>query len=88
MGFGHYLNYHCQNICICFTLGGLFIYFLKSTDQPNQSSCLIPHRNELVPPLHDTCGTCGQISFRNENFDPVRIPGQSRSGTTRSGVSF
>ena len=31
----------------------------ESADLPNQSICLVPHRNGLVTPLHDTCGTFG-----------------------------
>ena len=32
----------------------------ESADQLNPSTCLFPYRNELVPPLHDTCGTFGK----------------------------
>ena len=47
----------------------------ESAGQPSQSTCLFPYRNEPVPPQHDTGGTCRQISFWNENFDPMRLPG-------------
>ena len=36
----------------------------ESADYPNQPTCLVPYLNELVAPLHDTCGTFGQISIR------------------------
>ena len=47
----------------------------ESSGQPNQSTYLIPYRNELVPPLYDNGGTCGHILFWNGNFDPVLLPG-------------
>ena len=33
----------------------------KLSGQHNQCTCLFSYRNELVPPLHDTCGTYSQI---------------------------
>ena len=45
----------------------------KSADLANQSEWLIPYRNELAPPLHDTCGTFGQVSLRNDRFDPIQL---------------
>ena len=85
---------------VCFTFTWIFSFWNEnavkaSTDrkhesagQPSQSTCLLPYRNEPVPPLHDTGGTCRQISFWNENLDPMRLPEQSRSGMTRSGIQF
>ena len=60
----------------------------ESADQLNQSTWLILYQNELVPPLHDTGGTFGQISFWNESFDPERLPGWTHSGMTRFGMKF
>ena len=36
----------------------------ESADQTNHSTWLIPYRNELVPPLHDTCGTFARFSSK------------------------
>ena len=47
----------------------------------------VPERN-LVPPLHDTGTECGQISYRYERFVPVREPEWTRTGMTRTGMTF
>ena len=39
----------------------------ESADQSNQSTWIIPYRNELVPPLHDTCGMFGYESADQPN---------------------
>ena len=36
----------------------------ESADQPNQSTCLIPYGNELLPPLHDTCTVLVELAIR------------------------
>ena len=50
---------------------------IGSIDQPNQFSCLIPYRNELVPPLRDTCKIFDQTSLRGTKILILKTNGMT-----------
>ena len=80
-GFSHYLEWKC-----CKSIDGSKTWVSWSA-QPIHllTSCTGMNPYLLYMTLVERCR---QISFWNENLDPMRLPEWSRSGMTRSGIQF